>query len=93
VVKKTSRAKVRAINRYGLMDIMFEVATRNPFMSGSVQAKGTEGKAENIGDAKKYVRLIGRQSQGLGRAHCGSGLKLYDRGGGELEPDLCSENR
>jgi hypothetical protein len=94
VVKKTSCAKVCAINRYDLLDIMFEVAAQNPFMSGSsVWAKANVGTAANIGDAQEYVRLIGSQSQSLTRAQCGGGLKVYDRGGGELEPDLCSENR
>jgi hypothetical protein len=94
VVKKTSCGKVRAINRYDLMDIMFEVAAQYQFMSGSsVWAKATVGTAENIGDTKKYVRLIGSQLQSLDRSRRGGGLKAYDHGGGELEPNLCSENR
>jgi len=76
------------------MDIMFEVAAQNQFMSGSsMWAKATGSTAENIGNTKKYVRLIGTQSQSLDRARRGGGLKAYDRAGDELEADLCSENR
>jgi len=76
------------------MDIMFEVAAQNQFVSGSsVWAKATVGTPKNIGDTTKYVRLIGSQPESLDRARRGGGLKAYDHGGGELELNLCSENR
>ncbi len=93
VVKKTSGAKVRAINRYDLMDIMLELAAQNQVTSGSsVWIKATVGAAENIGDTK-YVQLIGSQLLSLDQSWRGGQLKVHDRGGGEFEPDLCSENR
>ncbi len=94
MVEKTLYTKVRAINRYGLVNTMLKLAAQNQVMlASSVWAKTTVATAENTGDTKKYVRLIGSQSQSLDPARHGAGLKVQSRGSGEPKPDLCSENR